>query len=144
MSHFLGTHRARLDRKGRVSVPAPFRAAIARMEPAELILRPSHRAACIEAWPRPMLDAAQGALGRLDLFSDQADDMAAVLFADATPATPDAEGRIVLPEELIAHANLARKSEVAFLGLGQTSTSGCRTVRANGWPLRATARVPRT
>jgi MraZ protein len=120
MSHFLGTHRARLDRKGRVSVPAPFRAAIARMEPAELILRPSHRAACIEAWPRPMLDAAQGALGRLDLFSDQADDMAAVLFADATPATPDAEGRIVLPEELIAHANLARESEVAFLGLGQT------------------------
>lgn len=120
MSHFLGTHRVRLDRKGRVSVPAPFRAALARMEPAELVLRPSHRAACIEAWPRPMLDAAQAAVGRLDLFSEAADDIAAVLYADAVPAVPDAEGRIVLPEDLIAHANLARESDAAFLGLGQT------------------------
>lgn len=120
MSHFLGTHRARLDRKGRISVPAPFRAAIARMDPPELVLRPSHRAACIDAWPRPILDNAQAALGRLDLFSDEADDMAAVLFADATAATPDAEGRIVLPEALMLHASLVREADVAFLGLGQT------------------------
>ncbi|MCC7284060.1 MAG: cell division/cell wall cluster transcriptional repressor MraZ [Acetobacteraceae bacterium] len=120
MSHFLGTHRVRLDRKGRLSVPAPFRAALARLEPAELVLRPSHRAACIEGWPRPMLDAAQAAVGRLDLFSEAADDIAAVLYADALAAAPDAEGRIVLPEDLIQHANLVRDSDAAFLGLGQT------------------------
>jgi MraZ protein len=120
MSHFLGTHRVRLDRKGRVSVPAQFRAALARMEPAELVLRPSHRAACIEGWPRPTLDAAQASVARMDLFSDAAEDIAAALFGDAVPAIPDGEGRIVLPEDLIAHANLARDSDVAFLGLGQT------------------------
>lgn len=120
MSHFLGTHRVRLDRKGRVSVPAPFRAVLAKMEPAEIVLRPSHRAACIEGWPRPMLDAAQSAVTKLDLFSDTAEDIAAALFGDAVPVVPDAEGRIVLPDELISHANLARDSDAAFLGLGQT------------------------
>jgi MraZ protein len=120
MSHFLGTHRVRLDRKGRVSVPAPFRAALARIDSPEVILRPSHRAACIEAWPRPMLDAAEAPMSRLALFSEEADEIAGVLYADATPVVPDAEGRIVLPEELITHANLARETEICFFGLGRT------------------------
>jgi MraZ protein len=120
MSHFRGTHTARLDRKGRVSVPAPFRAALARMDPPELVLRPSHKAACIEGWPQPMLDAAQASLARLDLFSAGADDLAAVLFADVHAATPDADGRIGLPDGLLAHANLARESDLIFVGLGTT------------------------
>jgi MraZ protein len=120
MSHFMGTHRVRLDRKGRVSVPAPFRAALARMDPPEIVLRPSHRAACVEGWPRPTLDAASAAVARMDMFSDPAEDIAAALFGDANTITPDAEGRIVLPDHLIEHAGLARDSDVSFIGLGAT------------------------
>jgi MraZ protein len=120
MSDFLGTYRIRLDRKGRVSVPALFRASLARLGSAELILRPSHKAACIDAWTRAQLDAAAPQVNRLALFSDEADVASAVLYADAYPTTPDAEGRIVLPEDLIRHAGLEKDSDIAFLGLGFT------------------------
>ncbi|MDQ1079884.1 division/cell wall cluster transcriptional repressor MraZ [Pseudoroseomonas cervicalis] len=117
MTRFMGTHTNRLDRKGRVSVPAPFRAELARLGTEEIVLRPSHRMACVEAWPMNAFEAMAGGIDQFDVFSDAQDDMAAALFADAWPMRPDAEGRILLPEELIAHAGLAET--IAFVGLGR-------------------------
>ncbi|WP_419896451.1 division/cell wall cluster transcriptional repressor MraZ [Roseomonas sp. USHLN139] len=117
MTRFMGTHTNRLDRKGRVSVPAPFRAELTRLGTEEVVLRPSHRMACIEAWPLPAFEAMSGGLDNYDIFSDAQDDMAAALFADAWPMRPDGEGRIMLPEELIAHAGLGET--IAFVGLGR-------------------------
>jgi MraZ protein len=53
----------------------------------------------------------------LDAFSDQADDLAAALFADAHAARADNEGRLVLPEALIAYAALA--DAIACVGVGR-------------------------
>ncbi len=118
MSQFLGTHQNRLDAKGRVSVPATFRAMLRKDgETTGLILRPSHKHACIEAWPAPMFEALAGQLQGLDLFSEAHDDMAAALYADAYPLDADKEGRILLPEPLVAHAGLS--DSVVFMGLGR-------------------------
>lgn len=120
MTQFLGTHTNRLDAKGRVSIPAPFRAAL-RTEAggnASLVLRPSHKHACVEGWPDAVFQALARPLNALDMFSDQHDDMAAALYADAYPLEADKEGRIVLPESLVAHANLS--DSVVFMGLGRT------------------------
>lgn len=122
MSHFLGTHQNRLDAKGRVSVPAPFRAALRALAAAAdapfLILRPSHQHACIEGWPGTEFRQATSQLERLARFSDEHEDMAAALFADAFPVEADREGRIVLPDSLVLHAGLA--DGVVFMGLGHT------------------------
>ncbi len=56
------------------------------------------------------------AMQRLDMFSEEQDDLAFALYADATELTPDKEGRIVLPETLAAHA--AVTEAVTFVGLG--------------------------
>ncbi|HWL79935.1 MAG TPA: division/cell wall cluster transcriptional repressor MraZ [Roseomonas sp.] len=120
MARFMGTHTNRLDRKGRVSVPALFRAELARLGSDEIVLRPSHQHACIEAWPMPAFDAMASKLDRLDVFSDEQDDLATAIFADAYPIRPDGEGRIMLPEDLIAHAALT--DTVAFVGLGAKFT----------------------
>lgn len=120
MATFLGTHLNRLDSKGRVSVPAPFRATLragSEDGAAALVLRPSHKHACIEAWPAAVFQALATPLDRLDLFSEAHDDLAASLYADAFPVEADREGRIVLPETLVAHASLGE--QVAFLGLGR-------------------------
>jgi MraZ protein len=117
MTRFLGTHRNRLDKKGRVSVPAEFRAVLDRLEAGQVILRPSHRAPCLEAWPEPEFDRLASGLDRYDAFSDERDDLSASLFADAHPIRPDAEGRVVLPEDLVAHAGLT--DWVAFVGQGR-------------------------
>lgn len=117
MTRFMGTHINRLDRKGRVSVPAPFRAELARLGTDEVVLRPSHTFSCLEAWPMPAFEAETSKLDQLEVFSEEHDDLAATLFADSYPMRPDGEGRIMLPEELIAHAGLA--DSIAFIGLGR-------------------------
>jgi MraZ protein len=124
MTHFLGTHQNRLDAKGRVSVPAPFRAALRQDREnngnghgAQLVLRPSHKHPCIEAWPAEAFTALAEPLERFDVFSEEHDDLASTLYADAYPVETDKEGRIVLPDPLIAHAGLGES--VVFMGLGR-------------------------
>lgn len=119
MTQFLGTHVNKLDAKGRVSIPAPFRAAL-RPEAAggvALVLRPSHTHACVEGWPAAVFHALAQPLDNLDVFSEEHDDLAATLYADAYPMEPDREGRIVLPEALVEHAQL--RDGVVFMGLGR-------------------------
>ncbi|SHK08845.1 MraZ protein [Roseomonas rosea] len=117
MTHFMGTFTGKLDKKGRVSVPASFRSALERLGTLELVLRLSHRDPCVEAWPLPTFEAMAGGLDRLDVFSDAHDDLSLSLFADAFPMRPDGDGRLVLPEELIGHAKLTEA--VSFMGLGK-------------------------
>ena len=127
MSVFLGTHQNRLDAKGRVSIPAAFRAALrSRPQMAEaaadapgtvqVVLRPSHKHPCIEAWPVDAFAALASPLERLDMFSEDHDDLSAALYADAYPVDADKEGRIMLPDVLTTHAELS--DSVAFMGLG--------------------------
>ena len=116
MGQFLGTHQNRLDAKGRVSVPAPFRAALRDASgDAALVLRPSHKYPCIEAWPADVFHAFAKPLDALDMFGDDEDDLTTALYADAYPVEADKEGRIVLPEALVKHAGLT--DTVVFMGL---------------------------
>ncbi len=133
MSVFLGTHQNRIDAKGRVSIPAGFRTVLrnraqaagisaddgaSEATPVQVVLRPSHKQPCIEAWPTDVFAALATPLDQLDMFSEEHDDFAATLYADAYPVDADREGRIVLPEILAAHAALSE--QVAFMGLGKT------------------------
>ncbi len=120
MTQFLGTHQNKLDAKGRVSVPAPFRTALKAGDESNgthLVLRPSHQHPCIEAWPAPIFDALAEPLNQLQVFSQEHDDLAATLYADAFPVEADKEGRIVLPDELVEYAGLT--DAVVFMGLGR-------------------------
>ena len=116
MTQFLGTHVFRLDAKGRLSIPARFRAALERVGTDELVLRPSHLMACIECWPLPAFENLASGVTRLNAFSEEADDLSAVLFSQSQNVRPDAEGRLVLPRALAQHAGLGE--EVALVGSG--------------------------
>ena len=121
MSPFLGQHQNRLDAKGRVSVPAAFRASLREISgvPA-MILRPSTAYACIEAWPAKRFNELEKSLEGLDVLSEEYEDRATALYAQAYPVEVDKDGRILLPEKLIAHANLA--DSVVFMGRGAIFT----------------------
>lgn len=118
---FLGTHTNRVDAKGRVSIPAAFRAALrepGQEGPCRLILRPSHTQACLEAWPEAEFGRLAAPLERMERFSESHEDLALSLYAAAHPVESDREGRIMLPEGLAAHAQLLEA--VVFMGLGPT------------------------
>jgi MraZ protein len=127
MTHFLGTHQNRLDAKGRVSIPASFRAALRgdgevagaiQAAAIPMVLRPSHIHPCIEGWPVAAFQALAAPLEAMDVFSPEHDDLAATLYCDAYPMEADREGRIVLPDLLVRHAGLSEA--VVFMGLGRT------------------------
>ncbi len=121
MGQFLGTHLNRIDAKGRVSIPAPFRAALRALGPdgaAPLILRQSHAHPCVEGWPTSTFEALAMPLERLDVFGEDHDDLAQVLYSDAYPVESDKEGRIILPDALVQHASLS--DTIVFMGLGRT------------------------
>ena len=118
MTQFKGTHIVRRDGKGRVSIPSAFRAVLNGDAPTNqpVVLRPSHKHACIEGW-HPADFAAQAAqVQLLPRFSDEEDDLSLALHSDAADAEPDREGRIVLSRLLADHAGLG--DEVAFVGAG--------------------------
>ncbi|QDH16266.1 division/cell wall cluster transcriptional repressor MraZ [Swingsia samuiensis] len=120
MSMFLGTHQNRFDAKGRVSIPAPFRATLKTQAQAGeplVILRPSHFHPCVEAWPTMAFSALATPLDDYDPFSEDHEDLATSLYADAYPLDSDKEGRIIIPESLRSHAGLTE--DVAFVGLGK-------------------------
>ena len=124
MSHFLGNHQNKLDAKGRVSIPASFRNALKANSKdgsaavgVPLVLRPSHKYACIEGWPEKEFAGLARPLQQYDDYSDEHDDFAITLYADAFELETDKEGRIVLPAELANHAGLSES--VLFMGVGK-------------------------
>jgi len=105
MDQFLGSHVNRLDAKGRISIPAPFRAVLkSTQSSAAIVLRRSHLHPCIDVWPLAMLDASKARLALMDMLDPAYDDIAARLFGDSQPAEPDKEGRIVVPARYLQHA----------------------------------------
>ncbi len=63
-----------------------------------------------------MMQELSARLDRFDLFSDTQDDLAAVIFGNATPFTFDETGRIGLTKELMTHAQI--KDTALFVGMG--------------------------
>ena len=119
MSHFLNTHANRVDSKGRVSIPAPFRTALKALctDGASLVLRTSHTHACVEGWPTCYFQQLGTPLQQMDVFGADQEDMAVSIYADALYVESDKEGRVMLPEALMQHAGLT--DTVLFMGLGR-------------------------
>ncbi|MCB1592942.1 MAG: division/cell wall cluster transcriptional repressor MraZ [Alphaproteobacteria bacterium] len=117
MALFISTFTNRLDRKGRVSVPAPFRAALGERAPLGVVLFRAHRHPCLEGFEWDRMEEISRRLEHFDLFSDEQDDLATTIFGDSVHLQFDGEGRVMLPQDLIAHANLGE--QVTFVGLGK-------------------------
>jgi len=119
MDAFMGSYELRLDAKGRVSVPAQFRALLrdgAADGAVSLVLRPSHNLKCIEAWPVKRFHALTGALNNKAMFSPEYTALATSIFARAVTVESDREGRIVIPERLAKRVGIT--NAVSFMGMG--------------------------
>lgn len=99
MALFLSTFMNKVDRKGRVSVPATFRAALASQSYAGIVAFPSFKLEAIEGMGADRMEEMSARLDALEQFSEDYDNLASI-FADAQQLPFDGEGRIVLPPAL--------------------------------------------
>ena len=113
---FLSSFTNKLDAKGRVSLPAPFRSALGEDLTRGVVVFASHQYPCLEGFDFSRMAEISARLDRFDLFSTEQDDLATMVFGASVQLCPDADGRIILPSELCASAGLC--DAVTFVGLG--------------------------
>ena len=118
MSLFLSSYENRLDTKGRVSVPASFRASVSAEKFAGVVLFRSFTNNCIEGMTMSRMEQMANATDKMGVFDTELDDLTAMLFADARPLAFDVTGRIVIPADMLAHAGI--KDTAVFVGRGNS------------------------
>src|SRR5512143_2653828 len=122
MARFTGNHLNKVDKKGRVSVPATFRAALEAESGNGMYLRldpgndPEHPSACLEGFGERFLDEIQSRIDMLPLNTVERDALETFYFSESTKVQWDPEGRIVLPRDLLGPAGIGE--EVRFVGRG--------------------------
>jgi MraZ protein len=116
MDRFVSNFTLRLDAKGRVSVPAPFRAVLARDGFEGLYCYPAFDRPAVDCGGNALLAEIEALIERFPPYSDERDQFSAALYGTSETLKIDAEGRVSLTEALKQHAGVT--DAVAFVGLG--------------------------
>jgi MraZ protein len=114
---FMSTYVNKVDRKGRVSVPATFRTALADQSFDGIVAFPSLDYAALEATGIDRMEAVSAGLEELEQ-PDEQQSLATLILARSQRLPFDPEGRIVLPEKFTAHTHITESA--AFVGLGSS------------------------
>jgi MraZ protein len=116
MDRFVSNYTLRLDAKGRVSIPAPFRGVLARDGFDGLYCYPTLDRLALDAGGNALLAEIEALMTRFAPYSDERERFATALYGTSEILKMDAEGRVVLTEALKSHAGIS--DAVAFVGLG--------------------------
>ena len=115
---FLSTYENKLDKKGRVSVPASFRSHLSNLGYNGVICYPYFNHQCIEAWPQDRIEKISNAIDSLNPFEEKKDYFATSILSESVNLQFDSEGRISLTSKLLKHAKI--KNSMLFVGQGKT------------------------
>lgn len=118
MTLFLSTFINKLDKKGRVSVPASFRSVLVKQAFQGIITFRSYKLPALEGMGMDRMQRLSDSVDQLDLFSETQEDLTTTIFADAQMLAFDKDGRVILPPSLLEHAKI--QDMVAFVGRGAT------------------------
>ncbi|MDR4307664.1 division/cell wall cluster transcriptional repressor MraZ [Chelatococcus sambhunathii] len=116
MDRFVSNFSNRLDAKGRVSIPASFRAILTRDGFPGLYIHPSLDQPALDAGGNALLSEIDSLLATLSPYSEERDSLSTALLGVSEILKIDGEGRVVLTESLKAYAGIA--DQVTFVGQG--------------------------
>ncbi|HXS39563.1 MAG TPA: division/cell wall cluster transcriptional repressor MraZ [Stellaceae bacterium] len=117
MASFASTFINKIDSKGRLSVPAGFRAALGDQGFHGIIAYPSFDLPALEAGG---MERVTELMAQADALEEYSPDYRALtsLLSDIVQLPFDSEGRIILPPPLLEHAGITEHA--AFAGRGHT------------------------
>jgi MraZ protein len=116
MNRFVSNFTNKLDSKGRVSIPASFRAVLARDGFEGLSVHPALDAPALDAGGNVLLNEIDAFLSTMSPYSDERDQLSTALFGTSEILKVDPEGRVILTESVKVHAGIG--DTVTFVGLG--------------------------
>lgn len=106
----------KIDAKGRVSVPAKFRAVIEGASQQCFFGFASLVGPVVEVYTPAGMDAFSARINAFDKYSSQRQAFELAVLSAAHELQLDPEGRIVLPQNLLTHAKLS--GQATFVGVG--------------------------
>jgi MraZ protein len=115
---FLSNYENKLDKKGRVSVPASFRSHLSSLGYNGFIAYPSFSNPALEGCSQDRIEKLSNAIDSLNPFEEKRDYFATSVLSESVSLQFDSEGRVLLSEKLLNHANI--KDNILFIGLGKT------------------------
>ena len=116
VDRFLSNAVNRIDSKGRVSVPALFRAVLQKRGLGELYALQAIDMAAIDAGGMDLLERYEARLAQDDPFLRSSDDMSFFCHGDGAFLKLDKDGRITVTDFIREHTGIT--DEVAFVGRG--------------------------
>ena len=119
MALFLSRFDNKVDKKGRVSVPASFRADLTSDAFAGVVAFPSPvNGGALDACDLGRMKSLAEGIDSLNPFSDEFGDLATAILTKSHRLPFDSEGRIILPQQLLQHAGITTMA--TFAGRGAT------------------------
>ena len=115
---FLSSYENKLDKKGRVSVPATFRSYLTSMGYNGFISYPSFNHSALEACSQDRIEKLSNTIDSLNPFEEKRDYFATSILSESINLQFDSEGRISLTSKLLKHAKI--KNSMVFVGQGKT------------------------
>ena len=115
---FLSTFENKLDKKGRVSVPASYRSFLSNLGYNGIVCFPSFNNHSIESWTQDRIEKISSSIDALNPFEEKKDYFATSILSESINLQFDSEGRISLTQKLLKHAKI--KSSMLFVGQGKT------------------------
>lgn len=107
---FIGEYQHSIDEKGRLAVPAKFRAALAK---GAVVTRGLDH--CLFVYPMTAWKELAEKLTKLPLSQSKSRAFARLMLAGAMDVAPDGQGRIMLPDYLRDYASMKKKVVIAGL-----------------------------
>lgn len=116
MNIFLSKYTNKIDAKGRVSIPAGYRGALAKENFNGIIVYPSFKNNCIECCSMSRLEELSRIIQNLDPYSDERDAFETIVLGEAVQLQFDNEGRVILPNYLMEQVGITTQG--CFVGKG--------------------------
>ena len=115
---FLSSYENKLDKKGRVSVPATFRTYLSSLGYNGFIAYPSFNHSSLEGCSQDRIEKLSDVIDNLNPFEEKRDYFATSILSESINLQFDSEGRVLFPEKLLEHAKIQKN--ILFVGLGKT------------------------
>jgi len=115
---FISSYENKLDKKGRVSVPASYRSYLSSLGYNGVICYPSFINPSIEFCSQNRLQKIIDTIDTLDPFEENRDIFSTSILANSSQLNFDSEGRVTLSDKLLSHSGITEKA--LFVGQGKT------------------------
>ena len=115
---FLSSYENKIDKKGRVSVPASFRSFLTTQGYNGFVSYPSFSNPALECCTQERIEKLSNSIDTLNPFEENRDIFSTSILANSFQLNFDNDGRITLIDKLLSHSGV--KDKVLFVGQGRT------------------------